>query len=151
MNDKELSTEVTDEDIDNFFEDEFEALYSSDGTKLLKGPNIVSYKIKQGTKVICDRAFFINETYSNLIESITIPNSVTTIGVDAFKNCSRLTSVTIPNSVMTICDGAFSECRGLTSVTIGNSVTSIGDWAFYSCKGLTSLTITITEIVHPIT
>ena len=73
--------------------------------------------------------------------SITIPNSVTSIGEAAFENCSGLTSVTIPNSVTSIGGSAFWCCRGLTSVTIGNSVTSIGEAAFYNCSGLTSVTI----------
>ena len=73
--------------------------------------------------------------------SITIPNSVTSIGEHAFENCSDLTSVTIPNSVTSIGGSAFWCCRGLTSVTIGNSVTSIGEDAFYNCSDLTSVTI----------
>ncbi len=75
------------------------------------------------------------------LTSVTIPNSVTSIGDNAFYNCRGLTSVTIPNSVTSIGWGAFSYCSGLTSVTIGNSVTSIGDNAFYACSGLTSVTI----------
>ena len=71
----------------------------------------------------------------------TIPNSVTSIGEDAFKGCDALTSVTIPNSVTSIGDYAFMDCYGLTSVTIPNSVTSIGNYAFYYCYGLTSVTI----------
>ncbi len=58
-----------------------------------------------------------------------------------FHDCTGLTSVTIPNSVTSIGDGAFSDCSGLTSVTIPDSVTSIGDYAFSSCTGLTSVTI----------
>lgn len=50
-----------------------------------------------------------------------------------------MTSVTIPDSVTSIGDDAFSNCTGLTSVTIGNSVTSIGDYAFAWCD-LTSIT-----------
>jgi len=75
------------------------------------------------------------------LTSVTIPNSVTTIGNQAFNGCTGLTSVTIPNSVTTIGDGAFNGCTGLTSVTIPNSVTTIGDWAFWDCTGLTSVTI----------
>ena len=67
--------------------------------------------------------------------------SVTSIGGDAFVDCSSLTSVTIPNSVTSIEYEAFWGCSSLTSVTIGNSVTSIGDWAFRGCSGLTSVTI----------
>ena len=73
--------------------------------------------------------------------SVTIGNSVTSIGERAFYECKGLTSVTIGNSVESIGKSAFSGCSGLTSVTIGNSVTSIGERAFYECKGLTSVTI----------
>ena len=52
-----------------------------------------------------------------------------------------MTSVTIPNSVTSIGDSAFTGCSGLTSVTIGNSVTSIGDYAFSGCIGLTSIVV----------
>ena len=75
------------------------------------------------------------------LTSVTIGNSVTRIGDDAFYGCSCLTSVTIGNSVTRIGDDAFSDCSGLTSVTIGNSLTRIGDDAFYGCSALTSVTI----------
>ena len=75
------------------------------------------------------------------LTSVTISNSVTSIGNHAFYNCSGLTSVTIPNSVTSIGDHAFYGCSGLTSVTIPNMVTSIGDYAFYGCGGLTTVTI----------
>ena len=73
--------------------------------------------------------------------SVTIPNSVTSIGWSAFRGCSGLTSVTIPNSVTSIGYCAFDGCSGLTSVTIPNSVTSIGGFAFADCSGLTSIEI----------
>ena len=73
------------------------------------------------------------------LTSITIPNSVTSIGYSAFYYCSGLTSITIPDSVMSIGNYAFYHCSGLTSVTIGNSVTSIGEYAFNYCNGLTTV------------
>ena len=68
----------------------------------------------------------------NGLKSVTIPNSVTSIGDYAFK-WSGLTSVTIPNSVTSIGGGSFDNCSSLTSITIPNSVTSIGSSAFRHC------------------
>ena len=75
------------------------------------------------------------------LTSVTIPNSVTSIGDGAFAFCSGLTSVTIPNSVTSIDRYAFSGCSSLTTVTIPNSVTSIGKYAFRGCSSLTTVTI----------
>ena len=69
----------------------------------------------------------------------TIPDSVTTIGNEAFACCYSLTSVTIPDSITTIGDWAFCGCGSLTSVTIPDSVTTIGDDAFSYCSSLTSV------------
>jgi len=82
-------------------------------------------------------SYTIGET---LMTSVTIPNSVTTIGDSAFRNSTSLTSVTIGNSVATIGDSAFMS-TGLTSVAIPNSVTSLGESAFRLCASLTSATI----------
>ncbi len=68
--------------------------------------------------------------------SITIGDSVTSIGSHAFYNCTSLTSITIPNSVTLIGEHAFCNCQSLTSITIPNSVTSIGDFAFSGCYKL---------------
>ncbi len=75
------------------------------------------------------------------LTSVTIPNSVTSIGDELFSDCRSLTSVTIPNSVTTIGSYAFAYCSSLTSMTIPNSVTSIGMGAFGNCSSLTSVTI----------
>ena len=75
------------------------------------------------------------------LTSITIPNSVNTIGSYAFADCSNLTAITIPNSVTSIGSVAFADCSSLTAITIPNSVTSICERAFYGCSSLTSITI----------
>ena len=75
------------------------------------------------------------------LTSISIPESVTEIGDYAFANCTGLTEVTIPNSVISIGKSAFSRCTGLTEVTVPKSVISIYDYAFYGCSKLTFVTI----------
>ena len=93
------------------------------------------------------------------LTSITISNSVTSIGNGAFGGCYGLTSpvynahcfaympryyggaYTIPEGIKQIVGSAFYDCSHLTSITIPNSVTSIGNRAFYNCDGLTSVEI----------
>ena len=65
-----------------------------------------------------------------------IPDSVTSIGREAFRWCKSLTSINIPDSVTSIGDLAFLRCESLTGINIPDSVTSIGYWAFYECKNL---------------
>ena len=92
-------------------------------------------------------------TPSNIIIPSTVTYGVTTytvtsIGINAFKNCTNLTSITLPNSLISIGDYAFRACAGLTSITIPSGVTSIGNTAFYNCTSLTSITLpnTLTSI-----
>ena len=73
------------------------------------------------------------------LRTITLPDSVTSIGDYAFYGCSSLTSITIPEGVTSIGYWAFSDCSSLTSITIPEGVTSIGNWAFYGCTSLTGI------------
>ncbi len=74
------------------------------------------------------------------LTSITLPNSIITIGDYAFIDAG-LTSLTIPSSVQYIKQYAFQGCDGLTNVTIPGSVTSIGEYAFAGCNNLSTVTI----------
>ena len=95
------------------------------------------YIIKPGTKTIAEDAFHSSKN----LESVVIPDSVTSIGDRVFYYCSSLTSVTIPDSVTSIGVGAFSDCSSLTSVTIPGSVKIIGESAFEDCYLLQSIII----------
>ena len=98
---------------------------------------LTSITIPNSVTSIGDEAF----CQSPDLTSITIPNSVTSIGIGVFFDCHGLISITIPNSVTIIDRYAFGYCSGLTSITIPNSVTRIEDEAFGLCRGLTSITI----------
>ena len=112
--------------------------YSNEYTGDITIPESVTYGAKTYSVTSIGYEAFRDCT---ALTSVTIPNSVTSIGYCAFYGCTGLTSVTIPNSVTSIVNAAFSGCSGLTSVTIPNSVTSIGGSAFSGCFGLTSIEI----------
>ena len=167
---EDLSTKATDEELREAFVDEWGVKYSKDGRKLLEAPQELdrTYSIRKGTKVVCDRAFCL---CSSLTE-IVIPNSVASIGDSAFLGCISLTEIVIPNSVICLNGNPFIGWKGkleclspsfvyednilfnkdksriisfrnqkLTLYAISNSVTSIGDSAFYDSRSLSNIVI----------
>ncbi len=81
-----------------------------------------------------------------IIEKITIPASVISIGDMAFSACGSLENIRIPDSVTTIGEGAFYYCTNLSSVEIGNGVTSIGTSVFSDCTSLKKIIIPATVL-----
>lgn len=73
--------------------------------------------------------------------SVSIGTGVKSIGSNAFRGCSSLGHVTIPNGVTTIGDAAFYNCKSFVYISIPNSVTSLGSQAFYGCTKLTWISI----------
>lgn len=130
---EDMSTEATKAELNEAITDEFSVKYSKDGRKLLKVPQKLkgTYAIKEGTKIICDRAF---EDCKSL-RSLVIPNSVTSIGDETFFGCSSLASLVIPDGVTSIGNGAFAYCGSLKNLVLPESVVSIKGNLFCKWNG----------------
>ena len=119
-----VPTELARRKVTGLGESSFSGIYSSDHPK--------NYNLR---------------SFCNQIQSVTIPESVTSIGKSAFEDCSKLDSLTINGVATSIGASAFAGCSSLTSLSLVGSFQTIGDFAFADC-GMTSLTIdaTITSI-----
>ena len=108
------------------------------GSAFYQAHELISVTISEGITSIGLGAF----TECNL-STITLPESLVTIGEYAFNTCRDLTSITIPKGVKSIKEAAFAQCQNLISVTIpdNSKLTLIGGHAFYDCRSLTSITI----------
>ena len=96
---------------------------------------LTEYTIPNSVVTIGDEAF----AWCRSLTSVTIPNSVTSIGISAFDQCTKLNRVSIGNSVSVIGVSAFRDCESLKSVEIPATVASIGDYAFVNCESLNSV------------
>ena len=167
---EDLSTKRTEEELKEAIVDERGVKYSKDGRKLLKVPGELSgaYSVKEGTRIICDRAFWNCRSLSEIV----IPSSVTSIGDSAFFSCDSLKYIYIPKSVIGLNGNPFAgwngklEClspnfvyeddvlfnkdksriisfrnQNIKSYVIPSSVTSIGDYAFLGCRSLSEIVI----------
>jgi len=77
------------------------------------------------------------------LTSITIPNSVSSIGFYGFYNCIALTSISLPNAITEIQENTFQGCSSLVMITIPIGVTSIGNSVFANCKKLKEISLPI--------
>lgn len=105
---------------------------------------LVAYRGDQENVIVPDSVTSIgNEAfkYCDNLQSVILPNSVISIGNYAFYKCISLISVIIPDSIKSIGYCAFEFCRSLKSIVIPDSVTRIGNYAFYGCTSLTNITI----------
>lgn len=107
------------------------------GSRSFQGSEITSISIPNGVTEISMNAF---DNCRNL-KSVNLPNSLINIQSTAFSNCHLLESVVLPNSVKTIGGSAFRNCSSLKTLSIGNSVETIGTSAFENCLALESIVI----------
>ena len=130
---EDLSTETTKEELKEAFVDEWGVKYSKDGRKLLKVPGVLNgaYSVKEGTRIICDRAFLGCGSLSEIV----IPSSVTSIGDLEFYGCGSLSEIVIPSSVTSIGYKAFCGCSSLKYISIPKSVIGLNGNPFAEWKG----------------
>lgn len=107
------------------------------GNHLIRAFVSGEYEIKANTKTIAGFAFNGCENMT----SVTIPDSVVSIGDNAFEYCTGLAAITIPDSVISVGNNAFRSCHGLTSITIPKNVTSIGEYTFWDCLRLAEIKV----------
>ncbi len=136
--------------------------YSVEGIGTCDDNHVVIPEVYKDLPVTSIGAYAFKDRYK--LNSITIPDSITSIedyafyncdnltrvsigdglcniGLYAFAECSKLTSITFPDSVTSIGEGAFQRCSSLNSIVIGDGVLSIGWHAFAGCKNLTNIVI----------
>ncbi|MGA3181056.1 MAG: leucine-rich repeat protein [Verrucomicrobiota bacterium] len=121
-------------------------LFDKSQTMLIQYPPALlsgSYAIPDTVAIIGIAAF----QYAGLT-NVTIPDSVTSIQLDAFQECTNLAGVTIPNSVTSIGEDAFQGCTALTGIIIPGSVLSIGSEAFQGCASLAAITVDATNLLY---
>ena len=75
------------------------------------------------------------------IAKLELPDTIRTIGMDAFLNSDKLTEITLKPGLTESGTSAFQGCTGLTAISIPDTVTKIGDGAFYGCTGIGSISL----------
>ena len=94
--------------------------------------------IEEGVTTIGNYAF---AGHGKITHTVTIPNTVQTIGTNAFSGCSKLKTLVIGSGVKTISDHAFYNCHNIDNLTLPDGLETIGDHAFYNCHDINSLTL----------
>ena len=105
--------------------------------KLSFGEKSFGENIETNIQTIGNYAF----NHCNDLESVTIPQSVTSIGKDAFRFCNNMKSLTINGAIESMGARAFAGCISLKTLSLGENIKRIGHFAFADCSSLTNVTI----------
>jgi uncharacterized repeat protein (TIGR02543 family) len=114
-----------------------EDYFDGGGKEAIQSDAMVSISIPETVTSIGNYAFYGR---GNLTQ-ITLPNGLTSLGGASFKYCLKLTSIVIPEGVSEIGGETFSDCGELASVTLPEGLESIGNDAFWGCGSLTGITL----------
>ena len=106
---------------------------------LVKASNesITSCVISDSTRIICNNAF----AYCSLLESISLPEGLESIGSSAFESCDKLISISLPEGLKNIGSSAFRYCYRLSSISLPEGLESISEKTFEGCSSLKSINI----------
>ena len=126
----QLTNAVSKIEIDGIVQQTIESTYTFETI----GEHIIKYKLANPSTIIAGAFQYVPFT------ELYIPEGVTTIEQNAFSS-TQLTSITLPNSLISIGNEAFKSDNKLTSITIPENVTTIGGRVFYNCSNLTTVTI----------
>lgn len=122
-------------------DDKTATLSSFTGTgTTVKVPKTVKKDGASYTVTTIGKQTFANYRLQSPLSSVTLPDSIQTIGDSAFYGCHLLSDITIPKDLITVESGAFSFCSNLTSITLPEGLTTIGSGAF-GAAGLTNITL----------
>ena len=110
------------------------------------GENSFGENIETNIKTIGNYAF----NHCNDLESVTIPQSVTSIGREAFRFCNNMKSLAINGAIESMGTGAFAGCISLEKISLGENIKTIGYSAFNSCTSINLTNVTIPENVTTI-
>jgi hypothetical protein len=126
--------------------------YTADGQKLIEGYNFPErVKVRPGTRIICDEAFAFQDYMDedrkageeipldervSFLEHIEMPDTLTHIGNQAFRECGWMKSIRLPKGLKSIGDLAFAGCWSLGQVSMPASLLCLGEESFGECFSL---------------
>lgn len=101
----------------------------------------VDGKIVAPNSATAFNSVLLSNTYHGDKGVLKFDSDVTKIHSEAFKGCKNIVSITLPNTVETIGDSAFSDCSGLHTILLSESLKDLGTKAFYFCSSLRAINI----------
>lgn len=103
---------------------------------------ITSVRIEEGITSISDKAFMNPGDYDyQNFTSITMADSVVSIGNSSFQRATKLTNVVLSSNLKSIGNRAFNQCESLESITLPDSLESFAEYAFWRCYKLKHIVI----------